>query len=31
MGYSVQSAFAFFIGGQTSNNQASDTTELVVW
>lgn len=31
MGSSVQSAFAFFLGGQTPNNLASDTTELVVW
>ena len=31
MGSSVQSAFAFFIGGQTDVDLASKTTELVVW
>jgi hypothetical protein len=31
MGSSVQSAFAFFIGGATDTSQASQTTELVVW
>ncbi len=31
MGSSVQSAFAFFLGGQLSNNTATNTTELVVW
>jgi hypothetical protein len=31
MGSSVQSAFAFFIGGTTNVDQASTSTELVVW
>lgn len=31
MGSSVQSAFAFFIGGATNVSTASKTTELVVW
>lgn len=31
MGSSVQSAFAFFIGGQTDAAAATDSTELVVW
>ena len=31
MGSSVQSAFAFFIGGQTPNMPATKTTESVVW
>lgn len=31
MGSSVQSAFAFFIGGSTATDKASTTTEFVVW
>ena len=31
MGSSVQSAFAFFIGGRTNVDAASKTTEFVVW
>jgi hypothetical protein len=31
MGSSVQSAFAFFIGGATDLEQASTSTEFVVW
>lgn len=31
MGSSVQSAFIFLVGGQTSTEAASKTTELVIW